>query len=105
MLVRHRRLPHWELGAASYFVTLANKLSGTTGTFWQRQYYDRLIRDADEYRSLVNDTFENPARAGVKNWKWVWRAEMGVKCWRALPAGRRRYMMGGGTPAAQLLRL
>jgi REP element-mobilizing transposase RayT len=53
----------------------ANKLLGTTGTFWQREYYDRLIRDADEFRSFVNYTVENPVRAGLRNWKWVWRAE------------------------------
>jgi len=79
MLVRHRRLAHWKLGAAGCFVTLANKVLGAAGTFWQREYYGRLIRDADEYRSLLNDTFEHPARARVKHWKWVWRAEMGVK--------------------------
>jgi hypothetical protein len=47
---------------------------------WQREYYDRLIPDADEYRNFVNYAVENPARAGLKHWEWVWRAEMGVEC-------------------------
>ena len=64
----------------SFTAKQANKLLGAPGTFWQREYYDRLIRDADEYRNFVNYTLENPARAGLKNWKWVWKAEMGVEC-------------------------
>ena len=50
----------------------ANKLLGTTGQFWEREYFDRLIRNADELERTVRYVAENPTKAGLKDWKWVW---------------------------------
>jgi REP element-mobilizing transposase RayT len=43
--------------------------------FWQREYYDRLLRNSDELARAVRYTLENPAKAGLKNWPWVWGAD------------------------------
>jgi len=50
----------------------ANKLLGATGQFWEREYFDRLIRNADELERTVRYVVENPTKAGLKGWKWVW---------------------------------
>jgi REP element-mobilizing transposase RayT len=50
----------------------ANKLLGTTGQFWEREYFDRLIRNAAELERAVRYVVENPVKAGLKDWKWVW---------------------------------
>ncbi len=50
----------------------ANKLLGRTGQFWEREYFDRLIRNAAELERTVRYVVENPMKAGLKNWKWVW---------------------------------
>jgi REP element-mobilizing transposase RayT len=50
----------------------ANKLQGTTGQFWEREYFDRLIRNVSELERTVRYVVENPVKAGLKDWKWVW---------------------------------
>jgi REP element-mobilizing transposase RayT len=47
------------------------KLIGQKGTFWQSEYYDRLVRDDAEFAYYVQYTLENPAAAGLRNWKWA----------------------------------
>jgi REP element-mobilizing transposase RayT len=52
----------------------ANHALGRKGRFWQREYYDRLIRNGDELGRAIRYIVENPAKAGLKNWPWVWSA-------------------------------
>ncbi len=54
----------------SYTARLANTLLGRTGPFWQAESFDRLVRDAREFNRVVAYTYENPDRAGLKDWKW-----------------------------------
>ncbi len=56
----------------SYTARMANRILGRTGAFWQREYYDRLIRNENEFERAVRYVLENPVRAGLKNWEWVW---------------------------------
>ena len=49
----------------------ANKILNRTGEFWQAEYYDHLVRNEDDFRKQVEYTLENPAKAGLANWKWV----------------------------------
>lgn len=58
----------------SYTAQRANAALGKTGIFWQREYYDHLIRNGEQFNRAVRYIGENPARAGLKNWKWVWTA-------------------------------
>ena len=55
----------------SYSAREANVLLGRTGRFWQREYYDHLVRSEEEFHRVVGYIAENPAKAGLKNWKWV----------------------------------
>ena len=50
----------------------ANRILGTHGIFWQREYYDHLIRGEEEFEHAVRYVAENPAKANLRNWKWVW---------------------------------
>ncbi len=56
----------------SYSAKAANQILGRTGEFWQREYYDRLIRNASEFDRAMRYVAENPSRAGLKNWPWAW---------------------------------
>jgi REP element-mobilizing transposase RayT len=74
-----RLLPGQELskvlqGWKSFTARQANEILGRSGAFWQREYYDRLIRDGDELERAVRYVANNPERAGLKGWKWVWSA-------------------------------
>ncbi|MCB9934625.1 MAG: transposase [Planctomycetes bacterium] len=55
----------------SFTAKACNKLLGRTGEFWQRESFDRLIRDREEFDKRVRYTVENPAAAGLVGWKWV----------------------------------
>lgn len=72
-------LPGQELSSVlkswkSYTAKKSDEILGRSGAFWQREYYDRLIRDEDEFERAIRYVVSNPARAGLKNWKWVWCA-------------------------------
>jgi len=49
----------------------ANRILGKSGTFWQREYYDRLIRDDAELSRAIQYVRANPKKAGLRDWKWV----------------------------------
>ena len=88
-----RLLPGQELsevlqGWKSFTARKANVILGRRGAFWQREYYDRLIRDGDELRRAVRYVVSNPDRAALKGWKWVWSAG-GEVDWKAGEDARR----------------
>ena len=56
----------------SYTANAANRILGRSGTFWQREYYDHLVRDQSELERAINYVAGNPEKANLKNWKWVW---------------------------------
>jgi REP element-mobilizing transposase RayT len=55
----------------SFSAKEANKILKRQGTFWQTEPYDHLIRDEVDFLHAVRYVLENPARAGLKNWRWV----------------------------------
>ena len=42
-----------------------NQLLGTSGTVWQEEYFDRIVRDENEYDEKVNYMWNNPFKAGL----------------------------------------
>jgi REP element-mobilizing transposase RayT len=58
-------------GWKSYTGHEANKVLKRTGTFWQRDYFDRLIRDQEDFDRTRKYILDNPEKAGLKNWPWV----------------------------------
>jgi REP element-mobilizing transposase RayT len=49
----------------------ANRVLGRSGPFWQREYFDHLIRDENSLQRIVKYVVENPRKAGLRNWPWV----------------------------------
>jgi len=54
----------------SFSSTEVNRLLGRTGSFWQTESYDRLIRNVDELRNHAKYIYENSSAAGLENWTW-----------------------------------
>ena len=68
--------------------TVANRLVGRTGDFWQAEYYDHLIRDEADFVHAVGYVLANPAKAGLVDWPWVWvsdAAKARVAKWHGSP--------------------
>jgi len=55
----------------SFSPKAANRILGRSGQFWQQEYYDHLIRNADEFERALTYVKENPSKAGLENWPWV----------------------------------
>jgi REP element-mobilizing transposase RayT len=52
----------------------ANGLLQRTGEFWQREYLDRYVRNAEHYEKVVAYIEENPVKADLVRLKtdWPW---------------------------------
>lgn len=59
----------------SYTAKKINKILGSEGQFWQREYYDHLVRNQEEFENMIQYTVNNPIKANLKNWEWVWAFE------------------------------
>jgi REP element-mobilizing transposase RayT len=46
---------------------------GGMGAVWQKESYDHVVRGEADWRAQVRYVAENPARAGLVGWPWVWR--------------------------------
>lgn len=49
----------------SYTAKEANKILNRTGTFWQEESYDHIIRNDREFKNTIAYTLENPVKAGL----------------------------------------
>ena len=49
----------------SFTAKQANRILGTTGAFWQEEYFDRLIRDEGHFLATIGYIDENPVKAGL----------------------------------------
>jgi len=56
----------------SFTAKSANRSLGLQGPFWQREYYDHLIRNEGEFERAIRYVAQNPEKAKLKDWKWVW---------------------------------
>ena len=55
----------------SFSAKEANSLLGRTGHFWQREYFDHLVRSQSSLAKIINYVKHNPEKAGLKDWRWV----------------------------------
>ncbi len=53
----------------------------------RREYYDRLIRKEGEFDRAVQYVLNNPERAGLADWKWVWSAGVDARTTAGLETG------------------
>jgi putative DNA methylase len=56
----------------SYTSHEANKLLQRSGEFWQREYLDRYVRNAEHYEKVVAYIEENPLKARLAKLKTEW---------------------------------
>jgi valyl-tRNA synthetase len=54
----------------SFTAKQANRIIEREGEFWQPEYYDHLIRDEEEFVHSLNYLLSNPAKAGLREWRW-----------------------------------
>jgi len=57
----------------SFTAHQANKLLHRAGEFWQEDAYNHIIRSDREYWFQLNYTWENPDKAGLRDWPWRWK--------------------------------
>jgi fructose-bisphosphate aldolase class II len=60
-------LPELVHSWKSYTASQANIILGRKGDFWQREYRDRFIRDAEHYLAAIRYIEDNPVQAGLVN--------------------------------------
>lgn len=59
----------------SFSAKKANALLGRTGAFWQKEYYDHIVRSREELLHAIEYVWENPEQACLQNWQWRWHHE------------------------------
>jgi REP element-mobilizing transposase RayT len=57
----------------SFTANRANTLLGRQGAFWQKDYFDRFIRDERHFQAAVNYVEHNPVVAGLCATPEEWR--------------------------------
>ncbi|HEV2806249.1 MAG TPA: transposase [Chthoniobacterales bacterium] len=54
-----------------------NKLLGRSGSFWQRDYFDRLVRDEEHFQNCVRYIRRNPQKARLSQEQFiVWESDI-----------------------------
>ncbi len=75
------RLPDILHSWKSFTSKEANKLIGRSGTFWQDDFFDRYIRDEEDWNRTLTYIADNPVRAGLcqRAEQWPW-SHVGWRC-------------------------
>ena len=55
----------------TYSGRCANEMLGRCGTFWQREYFDRVIRDDNDLERTIEYVLSNPVKAGLGDWRFT----------------------------------
>ena len=55
----------------SFTAKQINAFLGRSGTLWQSEYYDHLVRDERDFRAQIQYVLDNPNRAKLDDWRWV----------------------------------
>jgi REP element-mobilizing transposase RayT len=55
----------------SFTAHVANEMRRGRGEFWEREYYDHLVRDKKDLHRAVRYVVNNPGNAGLTDWPWV----------------------------------
>ena len=72
----------------SYTAKQANKVLKRQGEFWQKDYFDRFIRDEEHYQATAEYIHRNPVMAGLceKEEHWEWSSRNSFSRERGRPA-------------------
>lgn len=55
----------------SFSAQMANRALGRAGKFWQREYFDHLIRHEESLQKTMRYVADNPKNAGLRDWPWL----------------------------------
>lgn len=55
----------------SYSSHKANEILNREGTVWQREFFDRIVRDREDLTRSVEYVLNNPRNTGLKQWPWL----------------------------------
>jgi len=70
----HALPEHDLLADAIHYLKLSVAKRLHTGVFWQKRYYDRNVRNAQEFKEKLRYTHRNPVKRGLVkepgDWKW-----------------------------------
>ena len=78
----------------------ANEMLQRSGTFWQEEYYDHVVRDGEDFRNQIHYVLENP-RKGKASGEWT-GSRYGRTWEEALGAGRPSNGLERDAPATSL---
>ncbi len=70
-LLRGWKLDQMMHSWKSFTASKINALLGRRGTLWQRDYFDRLIRDADHFENCVRYIRRNPTNAKLRQGEYL----------------------------------
>ncbi|MEO8725276.1 MAG: transposase [Acidobacteriaceae bacterium] len=59
----------------SFTAKRINRDVARSGAVWQREYFDRLLRNEAEQARAVRYVLRNPEKAGLRDWKFVGELE------------------------------
>ena len=63
-------------GWKSFTSHVLAKRQGVVWPGWQKDYFDRLVRDSDHFSRCVRYIRRNPAKAGLSEGEfWLWEGE------------------------------
>jgi putative DNA methylase len=65
----------------SFTASAANRMLGRSGAFWQREYFDRYVRDERHFEAAMQYIEENPVAAGLCARPQEW--PLGSAQWRS----------------------
>ena len=68
-------LPRTMRAFKSYTARMANRILKRRGSFWQREYFDHLIRNDERMKNTIDYIWKNSEVAGLQDWKWRWKKE------------------------------
>ncbi len=70
-LERGDDLEHLLHSWKSYTAKECNRLLGVRGRFWQRDYFDRVIRTPVQLEHVIRYIRNNPRKGGLIDWPFV----------------------------------
>jgi type I restriction enzyme R subunit/putative DNA methylase len=69
-IAKGRQLPSVIQSLKSFTAHEVNRMAGTRGSLWEREYFDRIVR-SEGLGDCVRYVLNNPTKAGLQNWPWV----------------------------------
>ncbi|HEY7097951.1 MAG TPA: transposase [Terriglobales bacterium] len=71
-LERHTALSSVLHSWKSFTAKKINETLNRGGEFWQREYYDHVVRNEADLERVVRYVVENPVKAKLHGWRWIW---------------------------------